>query len=414
MFTRFFNVFLRIFALSTKLLLTLFLGKYLGLDALGTYGLVAAVVGISIPLLGFRLDYVVMREIVDATSLEIARKMRDQLIWYCITYAIFAIGVLAFAYDPTHGRDLRIVLFSIGLVIVESLGTITWSNMQSLRRPITANILYFIRSALWVYPVMIIGALYSNKWTLEILLYGWCIGGLVSVIFTFYMWRELPWRDAFMMSVDWDWLFRSFRQTGMIWMAGVALAGATYSNRFVVDAVLGRDFVGIISFYSSFVLAVGTLLESGNYAFARPLLISLSLKGEYSKMKNETIRLAAIASISCGILCLAIGFMVPWLAVKSGRTEFYTHAPTLWMMLFSSWIGSTTYLFYMYLYAMRKDKIICLNEVLQLFMALLAASIFVHFFGLKGVGYAAILTSFVSGAWRLSCAYFVHQVQLRA
>ena len=91
MTSRIINLFMRSSGLVLKLVLMLYIGKYLSISDIGTYGLVSAVVAIGIPLFGFRIDYIALRELVDLDVVQIVIKIRDQLVIYGITYFIFSL-----------------------------------------------------------------------------------------------------------------------------------------------------------------------------------------------------------------------------------------------------------------------------------------------------------------------------------
>jgi hypothetical protein len=58
------SLFLRLLSLVDKLALSLYMGKYFALSELGVYGLAFGAVMLAIVLFGFRVDYIVAREIL--------------------------------------------------------------------------------------------------------------------------------------------------------------------------------------------------------------------------------------------------------------------------------------------------------------------------------------------------------------
>ena len=58
---RVFNIMLRLISLTAKLVLTLYMGRFLSLSDMGTYGVVVGVVMVFAVVLGVRFDYITSR-----------------------------------------------------------------------------------------------------------------------------------------------------------------------------------------------------------------------------------------------------------------------------------------------------------------------------------------------------------------
>ena len=91
---RFLNLGLRLTSLAMKLVLTLYMGRYFELSAIGAYGLVFSAVVVVGTLMGQELGYIVKREIVGLSPQEALIKIRDQIIWYGANHILFALVVL--------------------------------------------------------------------------------------------------------------------------------------------------------------------------------------------------------------------------------------------------------------------------------------------------------------------------------
>jgi len=398
-----FNAGLRLGSLSFKLVLTLYMGKYLGLTEMGTYGLVAAYVAIAIPLLGFRLNYVVSREIVAITDFDLVRKMRDQAVCYALNYLVAILGVAIMVVGSYGGLDQGILLYTLGLCILESIAAITSGNLISLGRPILSNVLFFIRSALWVVPVIVLGVLDPVYRTADFIFLMWLGGIVLSLIGTWIAWRKLPWLEGSKSPIDWDWIKVSIKRCIPIWFGGVAAAISGNLDRFIVEVNLGRDFVGIISFYSSFILAISALLASGVFAFGYPELIRLYKDKAYLAFREETRKITLQAAFMAGVISLAMAIGIPMLGKYFDRPEFIEHAPVFWLMLISVWMKSSTESLYYVLYAWSEDRMIWSTSLMFLGLALTCNIILVPIYGFIGVGYSAVLTATFLCGWRIYC-----------
>lgn len=401
MILQLFNTSLRLASLALKLLLTLYMAKYLGLSDIGTFGLVAACAAISIPLLGFRLDYVVMREIVDREELKVAIFLRDEFLFYFINYIAVAAVALLVLYSWGVELDKKIYIYSLFIALLESFTTITSSNMGSLKRPILGNFLFFVRSASWVIPVIGLG-LYDPAYRTSDFVFGaWICGLLLSLVFTAIALRKLPWREALMIPVNWPWIGASVKNTIPIWISGISAALAANIDRIVVETYLTREMVGVASFYGSFVVAISALLTSGIFTFKYPHLIAFFRNGQHKEFAHLTRTLIIQGSMSAAAMCLGIGVCIPLLGHYLDRPEFYIYASTLWLMLFGTWIKSTTEGLYYVQYARHQDRDIWIGNFLLLIPALAFNFLLVPRIGFIGIGYSAVLAAISLSAWRL-------------
>lgn len=395
---------LRLGSLGLKLLLTLYMGKYLGLSELGTYGLVSAYVAILIPIAGMRLDYVVSRDIVDCEKARLAAKLRDEFVFYGTNYVVMIVAALVLLVLPIEGINTKFVLITLALSILESFAAVTNGNIVSLRRPILANALFFMRSSSWVIPAIGLGLYDESFRNADTIFSLWFAGVILSLLATAYFWREIKWSEALSLPIDWAWLKKSIRVTFLIWIGTVFAAGASNIDRFVVELYLDREHVGIISFYGSFVTAVFALLSSGIFAFTYPHLIALHKQGETEKFAHETRKISLHAALSVVGLSLVIGVTVPFIGQFTGRSEFSDNIMVLWMMLVGVCIRGTSEVFYYVMYARGQDKEIWISSLFSLFAASGFNLAFVPIWGFEGVGYSAIAVSTIVAIFRYMCA----------
>src|ERR1700724_4425783 len=118
--TRFLNTLLRLTTLSAKLGLTLYMGLYLSLPDIGTYGLVFGVVMILTTVLGVRFDYIISRDLVRTTPVVAVTKMRDQMLFYIMNYFALALIAVAVMKISVTGIDSRMLFYIFVLTVTNS------------------------------------------------------------------------------------------------------------------------------------------------------------------------------------------------------------------------------------------------------------------------------------------------------
>jgi O-antigen/teichoic acid export membrane protein len=394
------NAALRMVALTAKLCLTLYIGRYLSLADMGVYGLVAGTAVIMTAFLGIRLDYVVSRELVSADPAAALIKMRDQAVFYALNYIVLAAAMIALAALDVTGISSKIMFVIFVLSVVESCANMTFLNITSMGRPLLANMLFFIRSGLWVLPAIALGLLAPAFRTTDTIFVLWALGVTSSLIVTLWIWRSMPWGKALRVPVDWKWIKKSVVRCSLIWLSSVGATMGFYVDRFVVAHNLGLDLAGVATFYSSFTTALYALVQSGVLAFAYPRLIRLHQKRDEAGFWQESRHVGWHVAVFAGGLATAVGVAVPLLGRFLHRQVLVDQAPTLWLMLFGMWIVCNASTLYNILFSRHQDRPVWLGDLLYLIPAFGCNAVLVPLVGIRGIGYSAIISALWLLLWR--------------
>jgi O-antigen/teichoic acid export membrane protein len=393
------NLSLRLTALAAKLLLMLYMARFVSPADFGEYGLVAGTAAILMTALGIRLDYVVARELVSAPALECARKMRDQLWFYGLNYGVLGIIVAIVILTRISAAANHSLAFIYVLSVLESCSAIMFTNMISRGRPITANLMLLMRSGLWVFPAVALGLGEAAFRTSNVIFVAWVCGAALSIGFAIWEWRSLPWRALRGVAVDWEWVWRSARRCTLIWVSTVGLTAGTLVDRFVVAVDLNLDLVGVLTFYASFASALYSLIESAVF-YSYPRLVSLHEENNKASFDGEARRMRRTAAMLAGIIALAMAIIIPGLGMVLQRPLLVQEAPALWLLLLGTWIRINAQALYLMLFATHRDRVIWLGDLLYIVPALGGNLVLVPAFGLTGIGYSSIISSVFILVWR--------------
>ncbi len=403
MIPKLFNMSIRLGSLAMKMLLMLYMGKYLGLHDLGTYGLIAATIAISLPIFGMRLEYTISREIVGLEPAKLVVKLRDEFLFYAANYVLLIFGVLLWVVLLSPEIGMKIISIVAIICILEGLSIVACSNLVTLGRPILSNFILFIRSSIWVIPAIALGLYDPSFRTVETIIMLWAIGAALSIIIVAYAWRKLPWSTALSEKFDRKRLHANIIKTLPIWGGEMSMVAAMYINRFVVEYFLDREYVGIISFYGAFTIAIYSLVASGVFAFASPKMISMHKNKEFKNLIGLTKKITIQAGLFSIFLSIIIGVAIPIIGDLIERPEFRQNAIVLWLMLFSICISMTTSSLYYLSYARHQDWAIWGGNLLYLVLATLLNIIMVSNFGFIGVGYSSISIVILIAMWHIYC-----------
>ncbi len=393
------NIGLRVLSLAAKLLLTLYMGRYLGLADMGVYGLAFSAIMIATVVLGLRIDFVVARDLVGASPFEALRKIRDEMVFFGANYLVFAVFMLALGLLKVAPPFLLAAVFLIS--ILENISAALYTNLISMGRPVLSTFLFFIRAGLWCFAVVAAGLLWPETRNVESIFIAWAIGEAVSIGLTFWVWRHLPWDKVIRTPIAWDWIKAGVIQCFPVWLGTIGAAMAFSVDRFVVSHFIGLKEVGIITFYSSFATALLSLAQSGIFSFAYPKMIKYHKQGDTEAFWREAWsagwQVSLFVLVSAGI----VGALIPFSAPFFGKPELANEAWALWLILAAIWVRANADTFYYILYARHQDKPLWLGALLFLIPALFGNLLFVPLMGLKGVGVSSILACLTLFFWRL-------------
>ena len=394
------NASMRLASLLGKLGLSLFMGKYLTLADMGLYGLIFGVVMTSTVFLGFRLDYITSRELVRADPLPLLCKLRDQSLFY---FANYIVALLVFCCLNVYGvinLTPSMTLYACALIVFESYANLLFVSLNAMERQVTASTIFFVRSGAWVFVVMLLGFFDASYRNAESILQAWIIGCVLSIILTFWVWRQLPWKAIHAIPINWQWVMVSVRKCIWIWLGAVGLSVGAYLDRFVVNTYLGLEQVGIATFYFSFTNAILTVVQSGVLAFTSTRLVAYYRHHEHENFWKETHHAIKQIIITATVVAIGVGVFVPLLGKWLHRPGFVEQSFTLWLMLGGVWLRSLAEAFYYVLFARHQDRAIWLGNLLFLVPAFGCNIVLVPLLGLSGIGYGAIISSVALLAWR--------------
>ena len=342
----------------------------------------------------------VTRDIVGASPLTALHKMRDQALLYGVNYLGLIVLTAILSHRGVFAMSTEIVALTVALTILEGFASALYDNANSLNQQLLANAVLFVRTGLWVFPVVILGLFFPAYRTAEVAVVACVIGGVAAIALNIFFWRAMPWREALGLPVDWNWLKRGVRNCVPIWLGGVGVTGGQFVDRFFVEHYLTLDDVGVLTFYFSFANALLTLIQSGVLSFAYPRLIATHRDGDGVRFRHEARQTVRQVALGGGIMALVFAVVVPLLGVYTQRPALIDGAPTLWLLLLGVWIRLSSEALNYVLYARHQDRAIWLGNLLFLIPAIGGNALLIPLLGLSAVGWTACLSATLLFAWR--------------
>jgi len=380
---------MRATVLASRLVATLFIAKFVGIDAVGEYGLINGALSILPVVAGLGLHYEFNRDLVHYSLDEAVVRIRDrQITILAAALVAVAIGAAVLSFFP----EIRLghTTTFVALAILETLCFDLHMNFNSLRMPEFGNLFLFLRIAAWVPPYVLCAWLWPSLRDIRHVLMFWLAGMIVALVALAIRVRDWPLRRALTTPFDGAWIRRHLRGAVMIYVGDLALVCATYLDRFFVGLQFGLKPAGVFVFFWSLSSGLQLLINTSLVQPALPLLVDAVKKGEralfLATMRRKFV--AVTAAMITGSLALYAATAL--IVAVMGRTELVSYPLLFPLLLATATLKAISDLVNYGLYAQSKDRALALTNIGSVFTMcgfVLAAG---HFGGLEAVGVALL------------------------
>lgn len=308
---------LRLGALGSRLLLTLYIARFLGIEAVAVYGFVVGASAAMIALSGLGLDFRMGRLCVASDAATAALRVRDR------TVLRFAVQAVVLAMGLTTLLALRLATAPVliwGAVIV-MLEPVAYDLHESLIyrfKPFLGNLILFLRSGAWIPVVLAAGLIWPAARTVGFVLASWGVGLVFSVVVVVSLALGSPAvRKKILDPIDWGWIGSVWRSAPLVYLSELGYAGMIYGDRYIVAVMLGARAAGAFTLVWTFTNATVPIVQAGVFNQVGPRLAQLWQAGQrtaWGVQVGEARRAALITCVVCGLGVLAaIAFALPLL-----------------------------------------------------------------------------------------------------
>ena len=396
---------LRAMTLASRFLLSLLLARMLSPAEMGQYGLLTATLAFALLAVGLEFYSYTLREMVPAAPEHRARIIADQIALG--SAALLAIGVMVFAAIAAGWFPARLAPWFVVILITEHVSLEATRILIITSRPVRAYIGVFLRGGIWVYAVALL--MFAAPWTrtLETVLALWALGGVLSIAFSAFSLSELPWRELRGYRPDWStireglWTARPF----MLTAAGALVI--SYADRFVIDIFVGRDALGIYTFYSTILIGLLSLGGSVSHQFL-PKVIAGYAAGVDAYRAALRSFLWSMLALASGTVIICGFAMAPMLSVLGLSTYasaigvFYAMLPGIFLRMLAD-VPSYA------LYAARSDNYLLICNLGSAVVSTLLNVLLIPVYGIYG---AAVTSGIASAVLLLSLALLaIHRMR---
>ena len=385
------NLGLRSLSMLAKFLLVIYIGKYLSVEDLGEYGLFITTITIAIYFLGLDFYTYNTREILAKEKVERLPLIRDQFVFHLIVYSIVLPTLLTiFAFDIIKKEY---IVFFYFILVFEHISQELYRLFTTLKRPLFANFLLFIRTGMWVYILILLWQMEVSKApSLISVWYSWIIGSFLSVIIgILYLQKEYNFKTL-TKEIDWIWIKTGLKVSMPFFIGTLAYKVIEFSDRYMIDFYMTKADVGIYTFFGSIANTINIIVFTLVIMIYYPLLVEQYQNNQMSKYK-QTLKefFLKTLTISLGV-SIALLLLIQPVLEYIDKTELQQSISILWLLIISNVILNVSLVPHYNLYARKKDLQIRNATIAGALANILLNIIFIKSFGLQGAAISTILS----------------------
>lgn len=370
---------LRGISLAARFALTLGLAAIVSPAEVGVFGLYWAGLQLASSLMGFDVYATTTRELLRPGADANAAIRRH--VGFMLLVALLATPFATIAFRLTSPAVPAILIVIFFLQLPAEYYCQEFSRLLvPLNRPFHATLVLFIRTALWTPIPFGLIAIIPQANPVVLVALSWFLGSLSAAIVTAVMVKRATgsWN---MPKVDTGWAKSAVLSSGVFFIGSLVFRGMLGFDRFLVNAALGIEVVGVYTVQASACLGALALVESGISAWWYPRLVNEIQGGDIlaaSRTFNVFLRNSVVSAIvlMCAIVAV-FQIMAPILidpVYSSDLMGFYAMAVGVFL-----YAASMPY--HYVLYGGGQDrKILCIYIVAALAMSIWAISM------MKGMG----------------------------
>ena len=377
---------LRLSSVGIKFIFVFFVAHALTDSGVADYGVLTALIAITMLLIGFDFYSYANKELISKTDKWFV--LSNQLFFSFICYLILIPVTLIFCLSGLLNPTFAVYFYCI--VIIEHFSQEIYRALISLEKPVQANIVFFLRNGAWVF-LPITNYYLSSSFHISGILTSWIIGGLVSVIIgVYFLWKKIEFRVQ-KNAINLKWIKNGFVYSLFFYGSTIGFKLVEYSDRFFLNSQTKKVEVASYLIYAQVINVLNILLFTSIFSIQFPKMFKhfenedvLNFENAIKKMRADAFKLSIVLAIA---LVLAIHPIITFL----GKESYLEYINAFYLLLISSFIFNVSLVDHFILYSQNRVKYILISS---LFAACINVSInflFVPVYGSTGAAWSSLI-----------------------
>lgn len=305
---KFINISLRGAASLGKFLLWLWLAKNLNPADVGEFALLSVTIAYSLLIVGMDFYSYSSREIMGSTnkSDQLTYAYNQSILYLLLHFIFLPIASLVFYFNVFPSK---LFLYFIILLVLEHACQEVDRLLVSLSKPLTSTLVFFLRSGVWCYLLMLFVSIDPSLGDLKFVYLAWICGSFTGFavglyfIFSYFAGERT-------VEIKREWIIKGVKVAIPFLVITLSLRGMSTIDRYFVDWFEGQALLGVYSLFWGIIGVIQVAIHSGVVVFYYPKLVAL-----YKNRKNSdyvkayraySLAVNSVTTISCILLAVAI------------------------------------------------------------------------------------------------------------
>ncbi len=384
------NLGIRGATLVGKFLLVYFLANQLTVTQYGVWGIFTTSIALSLYVVGLDFYTYSTRRILDFPVEERSPMLRDQLLFYLISYLIlFPLLGLLFVFNVIQWK---FAIYFYLILIFEHLAQETYRTFVVFSKPVIANIILFLRTGLWAYLLLFLWRNGADELrSLKVVYLFWLGGGMTAAGVSLYFLSKFKFKPVKHIPVDWKWIKQGIRVSLVFFIGTVGYKIIEFADRYFIDYYHTKEDVGVYTFYANMCNIVETFVHTAVIIIFSPRLIETFHKNnfEYRKTLGQFAKQVVLYTVLIGI---GLGLLIIPLLQSLKQQEYMAEYNTFLVLVLGKMVLNFSLIFHYILYVRKNDFPIIKATVFASVINILLNFILIPSMNIMGAGLATLIS----------------------
>jgi O-antigen/teichoic acid export membrane protein len=352
------NLFMRGISLGAKFIFALYISKFLEVDEYGEYNLLVTTVTFLMFVIGLDFYSYTAREILAITGTKRFNYIRNQFLFHIFTYVVF-LPIVYFVSIKFLDQHLFWPLYA--LLLVEHFSQELYRVFVFHDKQLVANVLLFFRTFFWISLISIyVLILKYDRFSIELIMKFWLFGSLLSCLIGLVLLIKeysLSLKELLTLSdFNFDAVKKGLIICLPIFVGTISYKLIEYSDRFIIDIVLGKTELGVYSLYCNFANITNIIVNTIVTLMIFPKLVAAAKKEDltlFSQYKSQLGKELVLVTIGTSfLLCVFIFPALSWI----GNEIYSKYIIGFFLLVISNIFLNLSFLPHYLLYSFNQDK----------------------------------------------------------
>lgn len=378
------NLSIRGSVLLSKFIFSLVVLKVLSIESFGEYSLFLGIITYGGFLFSWDYYQFTLREIVTITDITKRKRIiAEQFTFHIFTYFLICPFLLVFFVTDLLNFD-RILVFYL-ILFFDNLSQEFFRVLIAMEKSRIANILLFIKTALWIVIFLLIYFLgFKHLISIELVYYLWLGSVILSFIMGIYYTR-LRVSDFSLSSSSISSIKVALKTSSIFFIGTIIFKTFEISGRLITGYMFTEYEVGIFAFFFTLANLIYIIPQAGIFQLHVPALLR-SYKSDAEEVINRKNKRFTFLTIGVTLLSLLIiSAMVYPLLIFLGKTELFEFQYYFYIFASGVALFSFSFIPHYKIYAKGNDKELAKGLLIPSVLAIIISCILSILIGPLGV-----------------------------